>query len=91
MIDPFQDHLVALKAHQMKVGIYIPTPTNNDMVLATHIDVVWLVAWTIKILPLEYLSNLEFHRFSNLVNYMPPSYYHNTYGFCNYLLQPHTN
>jgi hypothetical protein len=38
-IDPFQNHLVALKAHQMKVGIYNPTPTNNDMVLAIHINV----------------------------------------------------
>ncbi len=44
MIDPFQDHLVALKAHQMKVGVCNPTPTNNDMVLVTHIDVDWLVA-----------------------------------------------
>jgi hypothetical protein len=43
MINPFQDHLVAFKAHQMKVGVYNPTPTNNDMVLATHIYVDWLV------------------------------------------------
>jgi hypothetical protein len=38
-IDPFQNHLVALEAHQMKVGVYNPTPINNDIVLAIHIYV----------------------------------------------------